>query len=259
MGSRRSLIRFLLAAAPAASGRSGCRVATAVLALATGRPGTAQPAAASAPETPESPVSRVLALAPFERIAVTVPAEVRVGIGVRESARITASRTVLDSLRLDVGEGQLTIGASRPFTTRLPILIEVECRRQVALDAASSADVTVGSIRGDLLELRARDSADLKLEGLTLASLRAELADSATVEVAGQVDTQRVRLAGSASYDARRLRSVSTDIDAGGSSEAVVDGGSRLDVAVRDAASVRYAGNPRVRQTVRDAGSVEPD
>lgn len=56
MGSRRSLIRFLLAAAPAASGRSGCRVATAVLALATGRPqGTAQPAAAFRAGNPPNP------------------------------------------------------------------------------------------------------------------------------------------------------------------------------------------------------------
>src|SRR5690606_10629046 len=96
------------------------------------------------------------------------------------------------------------------------------------------------------------------LDRLNLQSLSADIGGSATVNASGKAAEQKAVVAGAATYDARRLQSGTARSEACGSSDVAVDSRAVLEPDVSGAATVQYAGKPRLKQSVGGAGTLEP-
>jgi hypothetical protein len=204
-----------------------------------------------------APEIREIDLPAFDKLSLQVPADVEILIGDRNHARIEAERKVVDSIDFRARGGTLQVVAGRSFETRERIHIRITCRRLIALEAQASVDATLADLGGERLSLSAADSATVSLERLNLSALEADIAGSATVTASGKARMQTVRIAGAGGYDARRLESQAVVVDASGSSDVVVDSRDSLDAKVSGAATVQYGGNPKLKQSVEGAGTLE--
>ena len=200
---------------------------------------------------------REVDLADFDRLVLQVPADVEIVLGEKNSARIEAERKVVDSIDFRNRGGTLQVVAARSFETRERIRIRITCRSLVALEAHSSVDATLAGLGGERFTLTADDSASVSLERLNLAALEADISGSATVTASGKVRTQKVRIGGAGGYDAGELESQVAVVDAGGSSDVVVDSRDSLEAKVSGAATVQYEGNPKLKESVAGAGTLE--
>jgi hypothetical protein len=151
----------------------------------------------------------------------------------------------------------LRVVASGSFQTEEAIAIELESKRLSALEAKASVEVTLEGLEGKSFELTAGDSATIALERLNLEALQADIGGSATVNASGRAATQKVVVAGAATYDAKRLQSGTARIEASGSGDVAVDSRESREVEVSGAATVQYAGKPRLKQSVSGAGTLE--
>jgi hypothetical protein len=236
-----------------AARRTGSRRAVLGLIATAVGPAVLRPRAARAAAT----TSRELDLPEFDRLVLQVPADVRIRIGSRHHARIEAEQKVIDRIAFR-GDGRtLRVAPSGSFQTEQAISIDIEVRRLSALEAQASAEVTLEGLQGQSLEVTAGDSATVNLERLNLEALQADIGGSATVNASGKAAKQKAVVAGAATYDAKRLQSGTARIEASGSSDVLVDSRELLEVDVSGAATVQYAGKPRLKQSVAGAGTLE--
>ena len=201
--------------------------------------------------------AKELELSDFDRVVLEVPAEIRIVVAGRSHARIEAASNVVESIAFSTRGRTLRVFAQTSFETRDPINITITCRALSSLEASTSADATLEALSGRTFAVTAAGSASVTLKSLNLESLVADLAGSATVTAEGRAGSQQVVAGGSATYDARRLQSGSARVKAEGSSDVVVDSRDRLEVSVSGAATVQYAGNPKVAESVTGAGTLE--
>jgi hypothetical protein len=201
--------------------------------------------------------SREIDLADFDRLVLQVPAEVTVVLADRTHARIEAEPKVIDSIAFSNSKGIMRVTVVRGFDTRQPIRIHVSCRRLVALEARSSVDVDLDGLRGERLLLKAADSSSVSLRGLNLESIEVDMEGSATVTAEGSARRQKVHADGAGDYDASKLASREAVVEATGSSDVLIDSRDSLQATVSGAATVGYAGNPRLKQAVDGAGTLK--
>jgi hypothetical protein len=211
-----------------------------------------------APAVAASTISREVNLQGFDRLVLEVSADVSIRIGSRNHARMEAEQKVVERIVFRNEGGTLKVGTSGSIEAREPITILIECTRLTSLEAHGSVEARLSGLTARAFELVARDGATVSLESLNLESLEADIGGSATVNASGKARAQEVSVGGAATYDARRLRSATARIEAADSSDVAVDSRETLEVRVSGSATVQFAGHPKLKQSVSDAGTLEP-
>lgn len=206
---------------------------------------------------PAAMAIREIDLQAFDELELAVPADVEIVIGDRDQARVEAERKVVDSIAFRNRGNRLQVVVARSIQTKEPIRIRITCRRLVALAAHAATDAHLAGLEADRLTLVAADSASVRLSGLNLSAFEADITGSASVDAAGKARSQAIRIAGAGSYDAGDLESATVTVTASGSSDVIVDSRISLDAVVSGAATVQYRGNPAVKQSVAEAGTLE--
>lgn len=204
-----------------------------------------------------SRAAKEIELSDFDQLVLDVPAEIRIVVAGRSHARIEAATNVVESIAFSARGRTLRVFAQASFETREPINITITCRMLTSLEAGASADATLEALSGRAFAVTAAGSSSVTLKGLNLESLMADIGGSATVTAEGRAGSQQIVAGGSATYQARGLRSGSVRVEASGSSDVVVESRDTLQVSVSGAATVQYAGNPKVGHSVTGAGTLE--
>ena len=176
----------------------------------------------------------------------------------REHLSIEAEPAVLAKIVTEVRQGRLSISfAPGRIETRQPIRFRLEVKTLAALESRGSGTLRIGPLSTASLSLRLGGSDELRLARLLAQSLDARLDGSGDVTIeGGQVDRQRVVIAGAANYNATRLASRLADVAIEGSGELRLAVSERLGATIAGSGDVLYVGRPRVTQTVTGAGDV---
>lgn len=193
----------------------------------------------------------------FEAVDLQLPADFELSPASAPGVRIAAEPKVLAAIRVAVAGGTLTIRAAGSFQTREGVRATIGFRQLRRLHAGSSANVSLSGLRGERFVASVDDSATLAMRGLQLTAIEVDLNGGGSVSAAGASGSQRLKLAGAGSYDAKGLRTDRTTVDLSGAGDVTVQARQALDVSISGAGSVRYAGDPRVTQRIDGAGSLD--
>jgi hypothetical protein len=199
-------------------------------------------------------------IAGVERVVWDSVGELDIRQGAEESLEIEAEPRVLQMLVARVAGGTLELGVARGgFTTDLPVRWRLVIRRLTALSVAGSGRVTLGPLRTSDFALRAAGSGDLDMQDLAARSLQVDASGSMTIRIAaGQVETQRVVLSGSGSYQAAGLMSLDADVISRGSGRAAVHAERSLRARIEGSGNIDFGGRPVVYPTIHGSGSLNP-
>jgi hypothetical protein len=179
---------------------------------------------------------------PFQKLSISVPAEVFVNVGSkRSSIELDGDRAVCRAVNSELKDGTLTIdakGKHLDLNGNVPLKISVSSPKLDALNVSGAGKFEIETLKGDTFDMSASGACSVKARGavtkLTLTSSGASNLDF------GKVECKDVKLIVS------------------GASNAKVDATESLDVDVSGASKVRYRGNPKkLEKEISGVSSIE--
>jgi hypothetical protein len=185
--------------------------------------------------------------------------------GDKEELRIEADPEICSRIITEVKEGILVIRHNNDFVdwmrmwTRslepLRFFLTVKDIRYIKISGAGM--VKAPSLKSDSLELINSGAGSQTIENLDVRAFKVELSGAGSMELAGKVDDQVIKLSGAGSYNASRLESQTTEVKLSGVGSASVWVKKSLDANVSGIGSVEYYGEPQVTKKVTGLGNLK--
>jgi hypothetical protein len=175
-------------------------------------------------------------VAAFTRIDNRDSVDLRLPVGEPQRVVVRAGEKVIGDVRTEVRDGTLRVTFDQDGFGGGDVVVEASVPRLTGIHASGSGDIDADGIDADGFEVDSDGSADITLDGT---------AERLAVDMDGSGDAD---LAGLAARDAR--------VAVGGSGDAEVRAGERLDVAVDGSGDVHYHGDPALITHVDGSGDV---
>ena len=116
-----------------------------------------------------------------------------------------------------------------------------------ALETHSSGGISVGKLSVESLRILITSSGGVSIDSLDAGSLEVRISSSGSVRVEGDVDRQDILLTSSGSYSGGLLASRGAVVRLSSSGSATLRVSDSLEAVVTSSGSLRYYGNPPVR------------
>ncbi len=198
----------------------------------------------------------------FDRLVLTDFGELTIQQGQVESLTIEAAPELLAKIRSDVDNGVLTIGI-RSWLDRIPAPFEHSVRYTLLVKNLSAIKIS-GSVRVQAASLNAKNFVvevsgvtNMRIDQLTAETLSATISGSGDFDLAGRVQSEDVRISGSAKINAADLETHTASIRISGHGHAILWVHDTLDVRISGAGTVEYKGTPSVSQSISGVGKVK--
>lgn len=203
-------------------------------------------------------VEKARAVAPFSKLRVEGPVDVRINQSGSESLRVSADDNIepLIESRVDGDTLVLRIQERAGYSTRHAPVVWLDVKQLQSVQISGSGDVVMDRLKGDSFNLSLSGSGDLAIGLLEVKQLSAHLSGSGDVHVAGRADQQTWALQGSGDVDARSLGGNSAKAQLSGSGDLSLGVVDILDVSLSGSGDLSYAGRPKLTQRVSGSGEV---
>ena len=204
----------------------------------------------------------------FDRVALAGFGDLVLTQGEEESLTIEASPDILERIKTEVKDGQLTIRFSRNWLdwigevlasgfAGMRVRYDLKVKELTALAITGAGRVQVASLEAGHLALELRGAGQLSVESLDAKRLEIDLSGAGQIKVEGRVTEQTATVTGAGSYDAPTLesqRATATLTGLGGATLWVVED---LEATIRSVGSVSYYGAPKVSKTITGLGNLK--
>jgi len=163
-----------------------------------------------------------------------------------------------DTLVLEVGENWLErLTSGLLLVANRPLRYHVTLPTLSAVTVAGSGEIDGSAWGGEQLRLRVSGQAEVRLDGLAYEALDAVVSGRGDLRLAGEADRALVHISGSADVVAPELALRHAEVKIAGQGNVDVRVSERLDVRIAGFGTVRYHGDPTVKQVISGAGTVE--
>lgn len=113
-----------------------------------------------------------------------------------------------------------------------------------------------GKLSTDRLTIQIAGSGDLVADQVECDEVRASIAGSGDIKLAGKTEKLHGQIAGSGDINTLGMEADDVKCSVSGSGNFTVHAAKYLNVSVSGSGDVRYAGNPQVKQSISGSGSV---
>lgn len=203
-------------------------------------------------------VERARAVAPFSRVRVDGPVDVRLAQSASEGVKVGADDN-LEPLVTTAVEGDTLVVGIKPgsaFSTRQPLRVAVDFKDLQGLEMRGSGDASLDRLKGDRLRVQVSGSGDLTVGLLELREFSVSMSGSGDLAVAGQVEVLDLQVSGSGDVSAGSLGARQAKVQLSGSGDARLGVSQELDAQLSGSGDLRYAGRPRVKSQVSGSGEL---
>ena len=182
-----------------------------------------------------------LELDSFDEVKLTGPVNLRITQGMGQEVIVMAEPEMYQHLSYRVINKRLEIGYEdniKCFDTNFGVWINV-----------TVPDINAVSVEG---ASEIRSSGDLTLDKLAI-----DISGTGDIEITGNVDEQIINVAGTINLNNFELSTETTEITIAGAGTLEVAVEELLDITVSGAATIRYKGNPQIKQDISGTLNLE--
>ena len=193
----------------------------------------------------------------FDSVSFGTSGQLIITQGDQEALEIVARASDLPSIVTEVRGGTLFIGreGAGPAFSFSPPVFRLTMERIAALETHSSGKITANAIRTGSLRIQISSSGGITIDSLDADSLDVQIRSSGSLNAAGSVEQQDIRLSSSGSYSAKNLASRTARVRVSSSGSATLRVSESLEADITSSGGVRYHGNPpRVEANVTSSG-----
>jgi hypothetical protein len=203
-------------------------------------------------------VERARAVAPFSRVRLDGPVDVRLVQAGQEAVKVSADDNLEPLITTAVDGDTLVVGVKpgSSFSTRHPLRVTVDFKQLTALEVRGSGDASVDRWKGDRLRVEMSGSGDVAIGLLEAREWSASLSGSGDLSVSGQADQQDWVLSGSGDVSASSLSGQQARAQLSGSGDLRLGVSQDLDAKLSGSGDLRYAGRPKVKSQVTGSGEL---
>ena len=175
----------------------------------------------------------------YDSISLSGSGKIEIEQNGTEELSISADDNLLQYLTSDVKGHQLVLQVKNGYnlSPSKPIVFKVGVKDLKNVSCAGDTNAVLKGIHSD----------DLKLE----------IAGSGDMSAEGTADRQEISIAGSGRYVGGGLKSRDTKINIAGSGDAVLAVSDNLDVTIAGSGSIKYFGDPKIKQSVVGSGTID--
>jgi hypothetical protein len=204
----------------------------------------------------------------FDRVALAGFGDLHIRQGEEESLTIEASPELLERIKTEVKDGQLTIRFVQNWLdwigdvlatgfAGMRVRYDLTVKELAALAITGAGRAQVADLKADQVALELRGAGQLSVASLEAAGLTIDLSGAGQIKVGGRVTEQTVKITGAGSYDAPDLESQRAKATLTGLGGATVWAVEDLEATIRSVGSVSYYGAPKVSKTITGIGTLK--
>lgn len=203
-------------------------------------------------------VEKARSLAPFSKLRVEGPFDVRINQTGSEGLKVSADDNIepLIESRVEGDTLVLRMQERSGYSTRHAPVVWLDVKQLQSLQISGSSDVSMDKLKGDNLSVSLTGSGDLRIGLLEVKQLTAHLSGSGDLQVAGRADQQTWALHGSGDVDARSLGGSAAKAQLTGSGDLSLGVVDSLDAALSGSGDLSYGGRPKLTQRVTGSGEI---
>jgi len=174
----------------------------------------------------------------FDKVILRGEGMLELAVGPLEPLTVTADDNIVPIITTEVSDGTLTISFTESsIDARTSIVIRGSAPKITSVDCLGAGDIAVRNLVGE--------------------EIRLSVLGAGKVLAGGKADSLALTIKGAGSIDTLGLAADKVSVDIAGAGKAEVDAKKSLDVSIKGAASVRYTGDPQVKQEISGLGSVQ--
>jgi hypothetical protein len=206
-------------------------------------------------------------VATFDAVELRYFGQVRLQRGERCALEIEGDPDVVPKVRAEVRDGSLVLEIGENWLDRLtsglllvanwPLVYHVTLPTLTSVAVSGTGDVSGDGWAGSPLKVRVSGQAEVALADIDVASLDVVVSGRGRVRLSGRSAAARFTISGSADVETADLATVTTEVKIAGQGNVDIRVSERLDVRIAGFGRVRYSGDPKVKQVISGAGSVE--
>lgn len=205
---------------------------------------------------PAFAAERDIPIGSFDRLAVSIPADVAVATGRGATVRVSGADADLDRLDIRVEGGTLKLGTKRDswsWNNRGKIRVAVTVPMLRSVELAGSGSVVVDRIKTTDFAAELSGSGSVRLGAVDAQTVKLSTAGSGSIDAAGQCGQGRAEIAGSGNIRIGGLKCATLEASVAGSG--TIDGYAvrTATLATMGSGDINVAGGARC--TVWSAGS----
>lgn len=193
----------------------------------------------------------------FNKISLSVPAQVYLEQGSGQLFEIEGDDEVLDHIITEVKGGELRIKTDQKWKNqnwRSKPVIRIRIPELYALAVTGSGSIeTQGLFRSETMEVAVTGSGRLQLP-LEAAELSVSITGSGTAVLSGTASTATVKITGSGKLKAEELMARECNIRISGSGHCEIHSANSLEARISGSGKVYYSGSPK-NVNVQSTGS----
>jgi hypothetical protein len=191
----------------------------------------------------------------FSKISISGVGNLFIEQGDEESLTIEAEDNILPLITAKVSGNTLTIKINWGLPTK-DLNYYLKVKDLTSLSTSGSVHVSCPSLNTDNLVFNTSGSSNIDIDSLTAESVKIDSSGSGNITLAGTVDSQEIKSAGSFKYFAEDLKSKSCVINSSGSSDLTVNVSDDLNVTASGSVKVTYIGSPSVTEKTSGSASI---
>lgn len=195
----------------------------------------------------------------FDQVILMGHGDMIITQGTEESMTIETDDNLMEHIRTEVRDGKLYVEFPRN-TTLDPsdkIIFRINVTELTGIEASGAGLFEIASLTTPGLDITFNGAARIAVQSLTADDVSVEINGTGDVELAGEVDSQRIVISGLGKYAAPNLKSDDASIRIAGAGDVVVRAASSLSVEIEGGGRVGYYGSPNVIQDVQGGGRIE--
>lgn len=203
-------------------------------------------------------VTKARSVAPFSRVRVEGPLDVRLAPTSAEGLRVHADDNLEPMIQTQV-EGDTLVVGLRPgasFSTRMDLRVEIDFKQLQALQIKGSGDAQIDRLKGDRFEAELSGSGDLAIGLLEVREFSARISGSGDVALAGSAERQDYQLSGSGDVSAASLSGSKVRARLSGSGDLRIGVTQELDAELSGSGDLNYSGRPKVTSRISGSGDL---
>ena len=187
--------------------------------------------------------------------------------GETESLEIEADQDLLAELISEVRGDTLVLGIDEDWINRIgkvissvfsndehKVIYHLTFVDLSQIKVSGKCTLKCDSLDAKDLTLKVSGLGNMVINDMDCGSLETNVSGRGDISLSGHADHQKIRISGSADYNAPNLESLSTQITISGQGNATVRVQDDLDITISGLGQVNYYGQPKIRQVISGLG-----
>ena len=206
-------------------------------------------------EAAGTPIKRDYQIEPFDKLTLRVPAHITIQQADHEALSITAPAEIINHITATIKNQKLIIKCTPKIDHVKDVTINLTSKNINKIKVNTTAKIDMPNFVAGTLKIKLNGAITLNLH-LQAEKLSIESSGSSSIQLAGTVKEQEIKIKGSNDYQAMQLESKKTSIEVDGSASVEIYATEKLSIHADGSISIGYKGQPSIERDIKGAGNL---